>query len=154
MSLAQKHMVNNFLHRVGYHCESSTMRDLFEFHGFPMSEAMEFGLDATLGFNYWDTSGSISFIPDSNIPFFIGGKQGTITPKSLACRLLGVTLRKQSFTNADKAWEESKLLIDNDEPLILQIDLGYLSYFEERGEIHFGGHAITKKDAREDYKNS
>jgi hypothetical protein len=27
--------------------------------------------------------------------------------------------------------------------LILQIDLGYLPYFEEEGDIHFGGHAIT-----------
>ncbi|MFX1297500.1 MAG: DUF4872 domain-containing protein, partial [Promethearchaeota archaeon] len=54
-----------------------------------------------------------------------------------------ITLRKQSFTNADKAWEESKKLINQDIPLILQVDLGYLPYFEEEGELHFGGHTIT-----------
>jgi hypothetical protein len=141
--LTQKIIVNNFVHRVGVHCESSAMRDLFEFHGFNMSEAMAFGLDATLGFGFFDTSESVSFIPESKIPFFLGGKQGTINPNSLACRLLGISLRKQSFTSADKAWEESKKLIDQDIPLILKVDLGYLPYFEEEGDIHFGGHTIT-----------
>jgi len=138
-----KYSVKNFVHRVGHHCESSSMRDLFEYYGFPMSEAMAFGLDGTLGFGFFDTTNSVSFIPESNIPFFLGGKQGTIEPNSLACRLLGITLRKQSFTSADNAWDESKKLIDQDIPLILEVDLGYLPYFEGEGEIHFGGHAIT-----------
>jgi len=141
--IINKYMVKDFVHRVGYHCESSSMRDLFEFYGFPMSEAMAFGLDATMGFGFFDTTNNVSFIPESDIPFFLGGKQGTIEPNSLACRLLGITLRKQSFTSAEKAWEESKKLINQDIPLILQIDLDYLPYFKEEGDIHFGGHAIT-----------
>ena len=136
-------MINKFIHRVGHHCESSSMRDLFEFYGFPMSEPMAFGLDATMGFGFFDTTSKVSFIPESDIPFFLGGKQGTIEPNSLACRLLGITLRKQSFTSADKGWEEAKKMINQDIPLILQIDLGFLPYFEEEGDIHFGGHAIT-----------
>ncbi|MHA1931971.1 MAG: BtrH N-terminal domain-containing protein [Promethearchaeota archaeon] len=143
MKLVLRHNINNFEHKVGHHCESSSMRDMFEFYGFPMSEAMAFGLDATMGFGFFDTTSKVSFIPESDVPFFLGGKQGTIEPNSLACRLLGITLRKQSFTSADKAWEESKKLINQDIPLILQIDLGYLPYFEEEGDIHFGGHAIT-----------
>ena len=141
--MTQKHLINDFIHRVGYHCESSSMRDLFEFHGFPMSEPMAFGLDATMGFGFFDTTNSVSFIPESDIPFFLGGKQGTIESNSLACRLLGITLRKQSFTSPDKAWEESKKMLIQDQPLILKVDLGYLPYFEEEGDIHFGGHAIT-----------
>jgi hypothetical protein len=143
MDLVQKHLVDEFIHRIGCHCESSAMRDLFEFHGFRMSEPMAFGLDATMGFGFFDTTNSISFIPKSNIPFFLGGKQGTIEPNSLACRLLGITLKKQSFTNAKHAWEESKKMLDQNTPLILRVDLGYLPYFEQEGEIHFGGHAIT-----------
>jgi len=141
--LNQKHIINNFKHKVGYHCESSSMRDLFEFYGLPMSEPMAFGLDATMGFGFFDTTNSVSFIPKSNIPFFLGGKQGTIEPNSLACRLLGISLRKQSFTSANKAWEESKKMLKQNIPLILRVDLGYLPYFEGEGEIHFGGHAIT-----------
>jgi len=141
--LVLKHIVNNFEHKVGHHCESSSMRDMFEFYGFPMSEAMAFGLDATMGFGFFDTTSKVSFIPESDVPFFLGGKQGTIEPNSLACRLLGITIRKQSFTITEKAWEESKMLINQDIPLILRIDLGYLPYFREEGDIHFGGHAIT-----------
>ncbi|MFX1279097.1 MAG: BtrH N-terminal domain-containing protein [Promethearchaeota archaeon] len=143
IKLSNNYMIKNFVHRVGYHCESSSMRDLFEYYGFPMSEAMAFGLDATMGFGFFDTTNSVSFIPESDVPYFLGGKQGSIEPNSLACRLLGISLRKQSFSNPNKAWEESKKLINQDIPLILQIDLGYLSYFEEEGEVHFGGHAIT-----------
>ncbi len=144
--MVQKHIINNFTHKVGRHCESSSMRDLFEFYGFPMSEAMAFGLDATMGFGFFDTSGQMSFIPESDIPFFFGGKQGTIEPNSLACRLLGITLRKQSFTNADKAWETSKRMLDQNIPLLLRVDIAYMPYEgfdEERDEAHFGGHAVT-----------
>jgi len=139
-------IVNNFIHRIGHHCESSSMRDLFEYYGFPMSEAMAFGLDATMGFGFFDTSGQMSFIPESDIPFFFGGKQGTIEPNSLACRLLGITLRKQSFTNANKAWEASKRMLDQNIPLLLRVDIAYMPYEgfdEERDEAHFGGHAVT-----------
>ncbi len=141
-----KHMVKNFVHRIGHHCESSSMRDLFEYYGFPMSEPMVFGLDATMGFGFFDTSGQISFMPESDIPFFLGGKQGRIEPNSLACRLLGIKLRKQSFTSADKAWEESKRMLDRDIPLLLRVDIAYMPYEgfdEEMDEAHFGGHAVV-----------
>ena len=139
-------MVKDFVHRIGYHCESSSVRDLFEYYGFPMSEPMAFGLDATMGFGFFDITGQTSFIPDSDIPFFLGGKQGTIEPNSLACRLLGITLRKQSFTSANKAWEESKSMIDQGIPLLLRVDIAYMPYEgfdEEMEEAHFGGHAVT-----------
>ncbi len=136
-------MVNNFIHRIGCHCESSAMRDLFEFYGYTITEAMAFGLDATMGFGFFDTTNLMSFIPESEVQFFLGGKQGIIEPNSLACRLLGIIFRKQSFSSADKAWEESKKMLDQNIPLILKIDMGYLPYFEHQGEFHFGGHAIS-----------
>ena len=148
VKIRQFRMIQGFKHEVGQHCESSSMRDLFEFYGFPMSEAMAFGLDATMGFGYFDQSNMLTDVgsDDSKTPFFAGGKQGTIDANSLACRLLGIKLRKQSFTSADKAWVESKKLIDQGTPLILRVDMYYLPYYEfslaEEGG-HFGGHAIT-----------
>ncbi len=136
-------MVKNFNHRVGFHCESSAMRDLFEFHGFPMSEAMAFGLDGTLGFIFYDSSTRMADGEKLDTPYFVGGKGGTLDPNSLACRLLGITLRKQSFTSADKGWNEAKTLTEKEIPLILQVDLGFLPYIQEQEEIHFGGHTIT-----------
>jgi hypothetical protein len=139
-------LIKNFIHRIGSHCESSSMRDLFEYYGFPMSEAMAFGLDGTMGFGFFDSTGQNSFIPNSEVPFFIGGKQGTIEPNSLACRLLGISLRKQSFTSANKAWEESKKLIKQNDPLLIRVDIAYMPYenFDAELEVvHFGGHSVT-----------
>lgn len=150
---ANMSILNNFIHRTGHHCESSSMRDLFEYYGFPMSEPMVFGLDATMGFGFFDTTSQASFMSESDILFFLGGKQGTIEPNSLACRLLGITLRKQSFTNADKAWEESKRLLNQKNPLILRVDIAYMPYEdfdEEMEEVHFGGHAVSLGGYNED----
>jgi hypothetical protein len=119
------------------------MRDVFEFVGFPMSEAMVFGLDATMGFGFFDKSNRYTDVTEENIPFFLGGKQGTISPTSLACRILGIDLRKQSFTSADMGWEEAKKQIDQDIPLIIQTDLYYLDYFTFEDNVHFGGHSIV-----------
>jgi hypothetical protein len=144
----ERYLVDNFSHRVGYHCESSSMRDLLEFYWLPMSEAMVFGLNGTMGFSFFDFSERFTGGDLSDLPIFVGGKQDTITPNSLACRLLGITLKKQSFTNPDKAWERSKEKILKDNPLMLQLDLGYLNYLQEeelKGDefIHFGGHFVT-----------
>ena len=139
-------VIENFIHRIGSHCESSSMRDLFEYYGFPMSEAMAFGLDGTMGFGFYDTTNQGSIITNSNVPFFIGGKQGTIEPNSLACRLLGIVLRKQSFTSESKAWEESRKLLEQNKPLILRVDIAFMPYEgfdKDIGEAHFGGHAVT-----------
>ena len=138
--MVPKYWVKDFKHKIGHHCESSSMRDLFEYFGFPISEAMAFGLDGTLGFGYFERSERVN---DLTEPFFVGGKQDTINPNSLACRLLGMTLRKQSFSSADKGWEEAKSLLNQDIPLILQVDIGYLPYEDFKDEIHFGGHTIT-----------
>jgi hypothetical protein len=109
-----------------------------------MSEARAFGLDGTMGFGFFDYSETFTGGNLAELPMFVGGKQDTINPKSLACRLLGIQLRKQSFTSADKAWQESKKLIQQEKPLMLQVDLGYLEYMNPgEDEFHFGGHFIT-----------
>ncbi len=148
-----KNMVKNLVHKVGKHCESSALRDVFEYTGFPMTEAMVFGLDATMGFAFFDSTSNFSFF-ESETPFFLGGKQGTIEANSLACRVMGINLRKQSFTSADKAWNEAKKLVDKDFPLILKIDMGYLPYFNFEDDFHFGGHTIVLAGYNEEEKIS
>ncbi|MBD3214594.1 MAG: DUF4872 domain-containing protein [Candidatus Lokiarchaeota archaeon] len=142
--MIKKKLVEGFSHKIGVHCESSSMRDMFEFYGFPMAEARAFGLDGTMGFGFFDYSETYTGGVLADLPVFVGGKQDTINPKSLACRLLGIQLRKQSFSSSDKAWQESKNLIQQEIPLMLQVDLGYLEYMNQgEDEFHFGGHFIT-----------
>ncbi|MFX1452184.1 MAG: BtrH N-terminal domain-containing protein [Promethearchaeota archaeon] len=140
-----KKIVKHFRHLIGSHCESSSMRDIIEYLGISMSESMIFGLDATMGFIFIDNSEK--FNPDAtfnmNLPFFVGGKQGTITDNSLGCRILGLSIKKETFKSPDEAWISSKKLIDQNIPLILLVDMGLLSYFKWEEEFHFGMHSVV-----------
>nr|MDO8083293.1 BtrH N-terminal domain-containing protein [Candidatus Sigynarchaeum springense] len=134
-------LVAPFKHTTGCHCESATLRDLLEHAGVPLSEAMVFGLDATLGFAYFDKVGGSATFKYTEFPIFLGGKSGTITSESMACKILGCTISMQEFKNADSAWESSRALLSMGTPLGIQVDMYHLPYFKER--FHFGGHVST-----------
>ena len=143
--MKEKHFVKNFEHQLSSHCESSTLRDLISHEGIPITEEMVFGLDSTFGFTFMNniTGESTDESFNINFPFFLGGKQGTITKDSLVCRILGLNITMESFSSADVAWESSKKLMINDIPVGIQLDLAYLAYMEEEEDIHFGGHWVT-----------
>ena len=126
-------MVKGFIHRPGAHCGSTSLRDVFEFHGHKFSEDMVFGLNCGLGFVYWSMKRSVP-------PIFIGGL-GSRGIEDV-CRILGIRWKKKTTTSAKKAWQAVKELIDNDVPVVLQVDMFYLDFW--RGKTgHFGGHAIV-----------
>ncbi len=136
-----KVLVAPFNHATGHHCESATMRDLLEHAGVPLSEPMVFGLDGTLGFAYFDKVGGSATFNLMDIPVFFGGKSGSITAESTACKILGCTITMQEFKNAGDAWESSRALLSKGTPLGIQVDMFYLPYFTEK--FHFGGHVIS-----------
>jgi len=141
-----KVLIDGFRHEVGRHCESTAMRDMFEFYGHPITEAMAFGLDATMGFAFWDASSQENIFKDTYegmVPFFIGGKSSSISENSLACRVLGVIIKQETSDSADKAWKISKELINNNTPHIIKTDMYYLPYSDTYEKFHFGGHTIS-----------
>jgi len=126
-------MVNEFVHRHGVHCTSTSLRDVFEFYGYKLTEEMVFGLDCGVGFVYWPMKGAVP-------PVFIGGR-GSKGIEDV-CRILGIKWEKKTTASAKKAWQAVKSLIDNNVPVMLQVDMFYLDYF--RGKTgHFGGHTIV-----------
>lgn len=132
-------IVQNFQHHAGAHCESTSLTNYLQFLGFPYSEAMIFGLDATMGFSFWG-------IPKEQSDFgglIIGGKQGFFMENSLVCRLLGVQVEKRNFQSDESAWQDLKDQINQNIPLLLQLDMGYLPYFPDLELFHFGGHFVN-----------
>ncbi|MFX0100992.1 MAG: BtrH N-terminal domain-containing protein [Candidatus Hodarchaeota archaeon] len=142
-----KVIIENFKHSEGGHCESTTMRDLIEHAGIPISEPMEFGLDATMGFICMDNTKKVNedALFNMDFPIFAGGKQGTITEDSLACRILGLVMKSETFKDGYEAWNSSKGYLGQGIPLGIKADMAYLPYFDwpEGEEIHFGSHAIS-----------
>ncbi|NIQ04939.1 MAG: BtrH N-terminal domain-containing protein, partial [Candidatus Korarchaeota archaeon] len=126
-------MVRGFVHRPGVHCLSSSLRDVFEFHGYKFSEETVFGLDRSLGFAYWPMKKAVP-------PIFIGGR-GSKGIEDV-CRILKIQWKRKTTTSTKKAWQTVKDQIDNNIPVMLQVDMFYLDYF--RGKTsHFGGHMIV-----------
>jgi hypothetical protein len=142
-------LVPGFVHREGNHCESTVMRDLMEHAGVTLSEAMVFGLDATMGFAFFDLTGeSNKTFAFGDDPIFLGGKQGTITAESLACKINGMQIKCTTHSNADNAWDVARESIRHGRPLGIQVDMFYLPYFKEK--FHFGGHWVTLAGIDED----
>ncbi len=128
-------LVNGFIHKVGAHCESTALRDVFEYFGFSFSEEMLFGLDGTFGFVYWKRKDAIP-------PLGIGGKIAMFPYKLPS--LLGFNVEKKTTTSQKKAWNHVKNLIDRNIPVILHADMAFLDYMNipKNGE-HFGAHTIV-----------
>jgi len=126
-------LVENFLHRPGVHCESSALRDIFEFYGFTFSESMIFGLGSGLGFIYWY---------GKQMPYpFVGGRARDLY-KNL-CNNLGVTVKVNKTSSKTKAYEALRKLIAENVPVMIHVDMPFLKYLGLPEEAHFGGHVVV-----------
>jgi len=127
-------LIEGFVHRPGVNCGTSALRDIFEYHGYTFTEDMIFGLGSGLGFVYWPDRRAVP-------PIFVGGL-GNRNMMGDACQALNVNAEKKTTSNSKRAWQAVKELIDNNTPVMLQVDMFYLDYFRDKTG-HFGGHYIV-----------
>jgi len=139
-------LVHNFVHRPGVHCESSALRDIFEFYGFKFSEPMIFGIGSGLGFVYWYSKhGDKILLP--TYPF-VGGRARDLY-KNL-CSNLGVTVKVNKTSSRTRAYETLRELINKDIPVMIHVDMPYLKYLGLHEQAHFGGHVVAIAGIDED----
>ena len=132
--------VAGFVHRVGVHCESSALRDVFEFYGFKFSEPMIFGLGSGLSFVYWHSK---------QMPYpFVGGRARDFD-KSLRTNL-GVSLKINKTSSKTRAYEALKTMISKDQPAMIHVDMPYLRYLGLPEQAHFGAHVVVVAGLDED----
>jgi hypothetical protein len=131
-----RRLIENFVHKLGVHCESSAIRDVLNYYGLEMSEDMVFGLDCTFGFLYWKEK-----VPYR--PFYISGKINTF-PNTLP-KFLGIRVIKKTTNNPTEAWKAIKDLIDKNVAVPVFVDMYYIDYMQIPREPwnHFGNHVIV-----------
>ena len=122
-----------------HHCVTGSMRHIYEFHDYPISEDLLLGLGAGVGFVYWHMK--------STAPFFGGranvGRPGEEGMEKTAGRRTGVRVRSYCTASARKAEKALFDLLTAGEPVMVQLDMGFLPYFNFPREYHFGGHVVV-----------
>ena len=122
-----------------HHCVTGSMRHIYEFHDHPISEALLLGLGAGVGFIYWHIRGTA--------PFFGGrtnvGRPGEEGLERTAGKRTGVRVESHCTGSVRKAEKVVLDLLTAGEPVMVQLDMGFLPYFNFPREYHFGGHVIV-----------
>lgn len=122
-----------------HHCVTGSMRHIYEHHGCPISEDMLLGLGAGIGFVYWHMKGTDPFIGGrGNV-----GRSGEEGLERTAGKRTGVIVESQSTGSASKAEKTLFRIIDSGEPVMIQVDMGFLPYLGLPEDYHFGGHAVV-----------
>jgi hypothetical protein len=97
---------------------------------------MLLGLGEGVGYIYWHQKGMI--------PFFGGRSQPKPSMEELSAKRTGVELESHSTTSSRKAKKTLLERLNARQPVMLQVDMGFLPYFDFGGEeYHFGGHAVV-----------
>jgi len=128
-----KKIVKNFIPKGGWHCITNSLKQIFDYNGYPLSEEMMFGLASGLSFLYLNQSSS---------PMVNGRTKVFEFEKKLAERL-NITIKCKSATDYEKIEQTTKDMIDADRPILIYVDMPYLTYLGLDKNSHFGGHAIV-----------
>jgi len=129
-----------FQHFQTHHCVTGSLRHIYAFHGYSISEEMLLGLGAGVGFIYWHGHGAKPFL---------GGRANVERPgeeglEKTVGRRTGVLVESFHTTSTRRAEQALLSQLANGQPVMLVLDMGYLPYFDFGGqEYHFGGHVVV-----------
>lgn len=124
-----------FRHFTTDHCITGSLRHVYAFHGHDLSEDLLLGIGSGVGFIYWHQRGGV--------PFLGGRWEDRATGfEVLAGQRTGVQVTAQTTTSPRRAEAALVDLLARGEPVWLQVDMGFLPYFDLGGG-HFGGHAVV-----------
>lgn len=119
-------------HSIGRHCASSAIRDLLEFNGLKISEAMCLGLGSGLGITYLE-------LADAPVPFLVHVR--SLGFEERVFQSIGVPFEWKTFESPESAAASLGDCLDAGRPTLLLTDIFHLPYFGSK--THFPGHAIA-----------
>lgn len=125
-----------FKHFYTHHCVSGSMAQVYQFNEHNINEEMLLSLGEGVGYLYWHQKGGI--------PFIGGRAQPKPSMEEIAAQRTGVKPGSFTTTSSRKARETLLASLEAGQPMMLQVDMGFLPYFDFGGEeYHFGGHAVV-----------
>jgi hypothetical protein len=124
-----------FRHVMAAHCESGTLAALLNHHGMKISEPMVFGIASGIFFAYIKP-------PMMDFPMFVTRSMpGQI--RSKFSKRTGVKFKTWKFRDPKKAEIELDRLLDQNQPVAVQVDLFYMDYFPAWFRVHINVHFIN-----------
>jgi hypothetical protein len=124
-----------YKHSMAAHCESGTVANLVNHHGLKISESLVFGIAGGIFFGYMKT-------PMREFPMvFSRIRPGKILENFT--RRTGVVFKSQKFSDPDKAERELDHLLDQGQPVGLQVDFFYMDFFPPWHRVHINVHYIV-----------
>jgi hypothetical protein len=125
-----------FRHFTTHHCVTGSMRHVYAFNRHELSEEMLLGLGSGVSFIYWQAQGEM--------PFIGGRGQPKPSMEELAGTRSGVVIRSHTSSSPQRARQKLLETLQAGQPAMLQVDMGFLPYFDFHGaDYHFGGHAVV-----------
>ncbi len=133
-SFSYDYIIPGFIHRPGVHCTSTALRNIFEFNGLKMTEAMIFGLGGGLGISYLKFHGQEPMI---------GGRQNNFE-KNLA-KIMNIPYKFFRTSKEEEGWNRLKNHLEQGKPMAINIDMAYLDYHDDlpSEDFHFGMHTVV-----------
>jgi len=129
--------LDNFRMQETHHCVTGSLRHIYVFNGHDISEDMLLGIGGGVGFIYWHMKDAP--------PIFGGRRVPQARPfEQIVGERTGVIIETHTTASARKAEQTLLALLEAGQPVALQVDMGYLPYFDFGGhEYHFGGHVVV-----------
>lgn len=121
----------------GCHCVTNSLAKIFHHAGHPVSEEMLLGLGAGIGFVYWQMNFG------GEVSVFIGGRGNLKNFYQDLARRTGVGIAERQTASPKKAEEALLRSLEQEQPVMLGADMGFLPWFDFPAGYHFGGHTFV-----------
>jgi len=129
--------LDGFRHFTTCHCVTGSMRHIYAYHGYAISEEMLLGLGGGVSFSYWHFKGQTPFM---------GGRGGFRPPllEEVAGRRTGVAISYQTTSSSRRGEKTLLEMLEAGQPVMIQCDMGFLPYFDFGDtDYHFGWHVVV-----------
>ncbi len=127
--------MGTFQHKHAAHCESGVVSSLLSHGGYPISEAMAFGIGNGLTFAY------LPMVKIDGMPLVAYRMPPRAIIKTLTKRL-GVGVRIKTYSDPAAARDDLVRMLDEGKLVGLQTSVFYLPYFPPEMRFHFNAHNL------------